>query len=152
MTLYKLSNPKNKMLDLNLTKEEEEEEANRPRPRPRPFLPIPQGKKKKKRRRRKGDRDPFSLFPSFSLSSWPYRTTKYISAIDREIKWKKKDYKYGTHSTSCCWYMTHDIQLSSCKNTLISQDIWLWKVLVWIPSIKSCGIKSSLFIYLFYIR
>ena len=45
VTLYKLSNPKNKMLDLNLTKEEEEEEANRPRPRPRPFLPIPQGKK-----------------------------------------------------------------------------------------------------------
>ena len=42
VTLYKLSNPKNKMLDLNLTKEEE---ANRPRPRPRPFLPIPQGKK-----------------------------------------------------------------------------------------------------------
>ena len=155
MTLYKLSNPKNKMLDLNLTKEEEEEEANRPRPRPRPFLPIPQGKKKKKRRRRKGDRDPFSLFPSFSLSSWPYRTTKYISAIDREIKWKKKDYKYGTHSTSCCWYMTHDIQLNSYKNTLISPDIWLWKVLVWIPSIKSCGIKSSLFIlytikFLFY--
>ena len=47
VTLYKLSNPKNKMLDLNLTKEEEEEEANRPRPRLRPFLPIPQGKKKK---------------------------------------------------------------------------------------------------------
>ena len=63
MTLYKLSNPKNKMLDLNLTKEEEEEEANRPRPRPRPFLPIPQGKKKKKNKKKKGGPRPFlSLF------------------------------------------------------------------------------------------
>ena len=68
---------------------------------------------------------------------------------------EKENYKYGTHSTSCCWHMTHDIQLNSYKNTLISQNIWLWKVLVWIPSIKSCGIKSSLFIlytikFLFY--
>ena len=41
VTLYKLSKPKNKILDLNLTKKEEED-ANRPSPRPRPFLPLPQ--------------------------------------------------------------------------------------------------------------
>ena len=66
VTLYKLSNPKNKMLDLNLTKEEEEEEANRPRPRPRPFLPIPQGKKKKKKEEEERGTETLSL--SFPLS------------------------------------------------------------------------------------
>ena len=80
VAFYKLWNPKNKILDLNLTKKKD---ANRPRPYLLLFLSH--GPKKKKKRK---DWDP--CFLSFSLSSWPYRTTKYISAIDREIKWKKR--------------------------------------------------------------
>ena len=82
VALYKLWNPKNKILDLNLTKKEKEKK-NANRPRPYLLLFLSHGPKKKKK-----DWDHFVL--SFSLSSWPYRTTKYISAIDREIKWKKR--------------------------------------------------------------
>ena len=42
LALSKLSNPKNKISDLNPTKKEKKRiDANRSRPRPRPFLLLP---------------------------------------------------------------------------------------------------------------
>ena len=122
-------------------------------------MPIDQGQdrdhffffpKKKKKKSSGGPRPVLSFFLLDPIG----RLNILVQLIDK-LKKEKKNYKCGTHSTSCCWHMTHDIQLNSYKNTLISQDIWLWKVLVWIPSINSCGIKSSLFIlytikFLFY--
>jgi len=55
-------------------------------------LSIPEEKeeeeKEKEKKKKGGPRSFLSFF--LSLSSWPYRMTKYISAIDREIKWKKR--------------------------------------------------------------
>ena len=67
VALYKLSNPKNKIVDL-----------------------IPTKKKKNV-----GDRDPFFLLDPIG------RLNILVQLIDK-LKKEKKNYKYGTHSTSCC--------------------------------------------------
>ena len=109
VALYKLWNPKNKILDLNLTKKEKEKKnANRPRPYLLHFLSHGPKKKKKKT-------ETISFFPSLFLLDPIGRLNILVQLIEKlnERKEKlikeKENYKYGTHSTSCCWHMTHDI-------------------------------------------
>ena len=106
VAFYKLWNPKNKILDLNLTKKKD---ANRPRPYLLLFLSH--GPKKKK----KGKTETLAFFPSLFLLDPIGRLNILVQLIEKlnERKEKlikeKENYKYGTHSTSCCWHMTHDI-------------------------------------------